>query len=127
MPGGSHGIHIRVEHDSILLRSAGRSGNYCNSSSDPVSSLHNSVTSMSISKDKQEENLIRRFGNSREQERNVALVLKGALEKEQDKEPSRSFIQTDAVYKPYENGDIAARRPATESADDSSVTTKWLK
>ena len=39
----------------------------------------------------------------------------------------RAFIQTDAVYKPYENGDIAARRPATESADDSSVTTKWLK
>jgi len=29
----------------------------------------------------------------------------------------RAFIQTDVVYKPYENGDTAARRPATESAD----------
>ena len=41
----------------------------------------------------------------------------------------RAFIQTDAVYKPYENGDIAARRPATESADGyipCSVSTVCL-
>ena len=41
----------------------------------------------------------------------------------------RAFIQTDAVYKPYENGDIPARRPATESADGyipCSVSTVCL-